>query len=326
MKKKLLVIIGPTATGKTDIALKIAAQLNGELISCDSRQVYKGLDIGTGKLPTNTQNIRIEKHDTYWIVNSIPIWLYDVADVSNQYTVANYVIDASRVVSEITKRGKLPIIVGGTGLYVRALLDGLAELEIPVNTDLRENLERLSKQELQHTLEKLSTETWDALTISDKENPRRLLRAIEKIYMYPYISKEKQFIGVSKVYESLKIGLTAPREVLYKNIDDRVLKRLSQGMIDESKKLINQGVSIDRLQRLGLEYGVLADYLEGKIASIEGPNSLISVMQYKIHAYARRQITWFKKEQSIDWFDITEHNYHKKIEKIVQEWYYKSSN
>ncbi len=322
--QKILVILGPTATGKTDLGLKLAKKLDGELIACDSRQVYRGLDIGTGKIPWHLalDSAHLTKGDGFWVIDGIKIHLYDVVDPSQQYTVADYVKDAEKVISEIKLRGKLPIIVGGTGLYLKALLEGLPNLAIPVDEKLREELEKLSLLELQDKLRLISPTKWNKLNNSDKQNPRRLLRSIELIIMNPYKDTKDKRYKIRDEYDVLKIGLTAPREEIYKKVDLRVLDWINQGIVGEVEKLRRDGLSLERLRQLGLEYGVLADYLSGEIREIEGDQGLIRVMQGKIHGYVRRQQTWFKKAGDINWFDITDTNYTAKLEKIVAKWYH----
>lgn len=314
--KKLLVILGPTATSKTDLGLYLAKKFNGELVACDSRQVYKGLDIGTGKLPKG--NVRVVKGERYWEMDGIKVWMYDVADPQIRYTVADYVKEATRLMSDVTRRSKLPIIVGGTGLYLKALLESLLNLTIPVDSRLRERLENLSKQALQQKLKELSLNRWEELNHSDRENPRRLLRAIELIIMYPYRKTSQISDLKAQNYDILKIGLTAPRPVIYKKVDSRVLTRAKLGMVEEAK-VCQEGLGLQRMRELGLEYGVLADYFEGKITTKE---KLWKVMKNKIHAYVRRQETWFKKESNVYWFDVTEKEYLEKVEKRVFLWYY----
>lgn len=314
--KKLLVILGPTATGKTDLGLYLAKKFNGELVACDSRQVYKGLDIGPGKLPKG--NVRVVKGERYWEMDGVKVWMYDVADPQIRYTVADYVKEATRLMSDVTRRSKLPIIVGGTGLYLKALLEGLPNLTIPVDPKFRETLESLSKQALQQKLKELSLKRWEELNHSDRENPRRLLRAIELIIMYPYRKTTQMSDLKTQNYDILKIGLTAPRPVIYKKVDSRVLARAKLGMVEEAK-VCRERLGLQRMRELGLEYGVLADYFEGKITTKE---KLWKVMKNKIHAYVRRQETWFKKESNVHWFDVTEKEYLEKVEKRVFLWYY----
>lgn len=321
LSKKILVILGPTATKKTDLALQLAKKFNGELVSADSRQVYKGLDIGTGKIPTDLRfkndDLRIKKDKGWWEVNGIRIWMYDVVSPKKQYNVASFVKDAEKVIEKIRKKGKLPIVVGGTGLYLKALIDGLFNLAIPQDLNLRNRLKRLSVTKLQRQLQKLSPAHWQQLNISDRQNPRRLSRSIELIKMYPYIDNKKKIISLSEKNDILKIGLTAPRLILYQKVNNRVTLRIREGMVEEAKKMHEVGLSFKRMKQLGLEYGVMADYLQGKIKTDE----LISRMQGKIHGFVRRQLTWFKKEKNVNWFDITNKNYPIQVEILVTKWY-----
>lgn len=312
--KKILIIVGATSTGKTDLALRLAKKFDGELVACDSRQVYRGLDIGTGKLPG--QPAKITKGDGFWEIDGIKIWMYDVVVFKKQYTIYDYVKDASRVIDKILKRGKLPIIVGGSGLYLKALIEGLPNLSIPVDLKIRKELERLSLGNLQKKLQKLSPKKWEGMNNSDRQNSRRLVRAIEIISIgFTSDNGSKGLLRGS--FKTLKIGLTAERDILYKRIDERVISRINQGMLNEAKKLQTKGLTLKRMKQLGLEYGILADFLEGKIREQE----LIKIMQSKIHGFARRQLTWFKKEKEVTWFDVTDKNYIKKIDKLTSKWY-----
>ncbi len=329
MNKKLLVILGPTATGKTDLALLLAKKFNGELIACDSRQVYKGLDIGTGKLPSGVKSpkadlakggnaeFRVQKGERWWEIKGIKIWMYDIVDPESQYTVADYIKDATKVIKDISSRDKLPIIVGGTGLYLKALLEGLDNLQAPVDKSLREELERSTREQLQERLKNLSTTKWESLNLSDQQNPRRLLRSIELLSTNPYIDATKDK-GLITEFEIFKIGLTAPREELYKKADLRVLSRLDQGMIEEAQRLYRNGLTLQRMKELGLEYGVLADFLNGVIKTKE---EFIKILQNKIHGYIRRQLTWFKKEKDVIWFDISNKHLVSEVEKLTSDWY-----
>lgn len=321
---KALIIIGSTSTGKTDFALDLAKKFNGELISCDSRQVYIGLDIGTGKLPG--KKVKVKKGQGFWKMDGVKVWMYDVVDPKKQYTVYDYVKDAKKVINDIIARDKLPIIVGGTGLYLKALLEGLPSLVIPADSRLRKELEKLSLQELQIKLQKLSAQKWENMNNSDRQNPRRLIRALEiassaniNATAVGLMSTKSPNMSLVDQADVLKIGLTAPRQILYQRIDQRVIDRINQGMIDEAKSLHNKGLSFKRMKQLGLEYGVLADFLQGKIKE---KDELVKIMQGKIHGYARRQVTWFKKERDIYWFDITNKLYSGQVESRVNSWYY----
>ena len=318
LNNKLLVILGPTATGKTDLALKLAKEFSGELISADSRQVYKGLNIGTGKIPSGISKyqITIYKKEKYWKINGIKVWMYDVADPKRQYNVSCFVKGANKIIDDVYKKGKLPILVGGTGLYIKALIDGLNILNVPINKSLRRELEKLSLFQLQKRLQLTSLERWNILNYSDKQNPRRLTRSIEIVSMQPSIQSQKSKY-LSKKYNVLKIGLTASRDILYEKVDQSVNARLNSGMIEEVRNLNENGLSLKRMKQLGLEYGILADYISGKILK----EDLAGILKGKIHGYVRRQLTYFKKEKEINWFDITESKTLNKIEKLIHFWY-----
>lgn len=304
----IIVVMGPTATGKTDLGLELARKFNGELISADSRQVYKGLDIGAGKYPGNFKNI--EKRIGCWIVDGTPIYLYDQVDLNQVFSAADFVQLATQAIADIHRKSKLPIIVGGTNFYIKALLTPIPSLNLPIDEDLREKLSKYSLIKLQQRLQKLNIHKWETMNHSDSKNPRRLVRAIEVSLAMP--AQNKTF----PKYNVLKIGLMAKREILYERVNQRVISRINQGMVEEAKNLINSGVSLIRLKQLGLEYGVLADYLSGKITNLE------KVMQGKIHEYIRKQLTWLKKEKDIHWFDITQPDYAQEVEKVVAQWYH----
>ncbi len=312
---KLLCIIGPTATGKTDLGITLAKKLNGELVSCDSRQVYRGLDIGTGKLPCN--DVEYTKHNKVWLIDSIPVWLYDIVDPKVRYDVWQYVQDAAAIVEQINQSGKLPIIVGGTGMYLKGLLEGFSEMEIPVDPKLRQELEQLNPEDLRQKLKKIDLPQFKLLNNSELHNKRRLIRRIEKLLMSKELSQPQINRGIGNKYEVLKIGLTADREVLNKRIDQRVIKRVNAGMIKEAENLYQEGLSYERMKQLGLEYGLLSDLLEGLIDK----NEFIKKLQFRIHQYAKRQLTWFNRDNKIKWFDITGPDFEQKVEQTVLGWY-----
>lgn len=313
--KKVLVILGLTATGKTDLALSLAKKYNGELVSADSRQVYKGLDLGTGKLPG--KEVKVKKGEGFWCLDGVKVWMYDVADPRERYTVKDYIDRAEKVIEDILNRGKLPIIVGGTGLYLKALLEGLPNLQIPSDEKLRGELQNLSLADLQKKLQLLSPIVWEKMNNSDRQNPRRLLRSIELATMNPYTKEIKNLKLKIKNFDLFKIGLTAPRPFLREKIFRRLISRINQGMVEEAERLYKEGVSLRRMRELGLEYGALADLLEGKISKEE----MTAVLAVKIAQFAKRQETWFKKEKDVSWFDITKKGWLHQVEKKVGLWY-----
>jgi len=262
---KLLIICGPTATGKTALAAVLAKQFNGELVSADSRQVYRGMDIVTGKDRPN-----------------VPVWLYDVVAPDEEFSVSRWVKLANSAIFDIATRGKLPIIVGGTGLYINALIHPFETIDIPPNKALRTKLQTLTVAELQKMVKRSD------MNNSDWNNPRRLIRKIE-------IARSKVVIGKpARQYDYLVIGLTAPIPVLYKRIDDRFKKRVRQGMKEEIKILLKKyGKELSSMSAIGLNE----------------------------HAYARRQLTWFKKQKGIHRFDVTDLEHQNRVAAIVAAWY-----
>lgn len=318
--KKVLVILGPTATGKTDLALALAAKFDGELVSCDSRQVYKDLDIGTGKKPSKKSTLwtdESKKLHGRWVIDGVSVWMYDVVSPEVRFTVKDYTEKATWVIKDVIRRGKLPIIVGGTGLYLKALTEGLPNLGVPVDEQLRRKLEVLPLKKLQERLQSLSPLRWIKMNNSDRQNKRRLLRAIELLIMHPYKNTIQNSKSMIQSYETLKIGLTAPRKVLNQRIDLRLILRIDQGLIEEGKKLQRKGLAFERMRELGLEYGMLAELLEGKISKEE----FVRKLQIKIHQYAKRQMTWFRKERGVHWFDVSDAGLLPKVEKLVRSWY-----
>ena len=312
--KKVLIILGSTSSGKTDLALTLAKKFHGELISADSRQVYKNLDLGTGKLPD--RSVKFQKEDGVWVIDGVKVWGYDLVDTSTQFTAYDFVRFAQNAINEITKLGKLPIIVGGTGLYIKSLIQDLPNLSVVFDPILRKKLEKLTLMQMQQNLQSLSIDKWNSMNNSDRQNPRRLIRALEICLNKD--KKEENKIELEK-YDVLKIGLKVQRSILFQRINKRVEKRVNLGMIEEAENLYKLGLSIKRMKELGLEYGVLADYILGKIKTRE---EVIKILEKQIQKYAKRQETWFKKERDINWFDINEKKYTEKVEKLVLKWYH----
>lgn len=308
--KGLLIITGPTATGKTDLGVHLAKKFNGEIIAADSRQIYQGLDLISGKYPASFK--KVEKFKNHWIVDGVKIWMYDVVATSGDYNLFQYIADAKKFLRKITQQKKLPIIVGGTGFYIKGLLEGLT---VGVGkTNLRQTFEDLTLETLQKELQKLNPTIWMGLNNSDKNNRRRLTRLIE---IYSTSKNTRKLSGVGKKFATLKIGLTARREFLYKRVNERVMDRIKKGMIEEASKLHKSGMSFKRMFDLGLELRALAYFLQEKITSVE----LIEYLQVKIRNYLKRQLTWFKKDGEINWFDIEQDSFQEMIENAVMKWY-----
>jgi tRNA dimethylallyltransferase len=279
MKPRLLVICGPTATGKSDLAVMLAKKFSGEIISADSRQVYKGLNIGTGKITTKE-------------MAGIPHYLLDVASPRTKFSVVNYVDKSEKAIDEIFRKNKTPILVGGTGFYIEALIDGVVLPDVPPDQKLRANLLRKTSVELVRMLTRLDPKRAAAI---DPHNIRRLIRAIEiakALGKVPKVKKHKPH------FKPLIIGLNLESAELRSKIHTRLLKRLDQGMIEEVRKLHKAGLSWKRMNELGLEYRYVALFLQKKISKEE----MVTKLETEIWHYAKRQITWFKRDKRIKWF------------------------
>lgn len=310
--KKVLVILGPTASGKSDLAVELALKLNGpsrlasegvaggEVISADSRQVYAGLDIGTGK---------ITKEE----MKGVPHHLLDVAPPEKVFTVSDFKRIGEEAINQILDRGKLPIICGGTGFYIEALLGETSIPEVPPNPELRKELEEKTTEELFDILSKLDPERAETI---DAKNKRRLVRAIEICNALGSVPKQvasSQHLTSSK-YDVLKIGMKIPDEELRERINLRLQKRIEMGMIEEAEKLHERGLSYERMRELGLEYSALADLLENKITKAE----MIARLETEIWQYAKRQITWFKRDTEIKWFNPKDPVIFKEVERFLE--------
>ena len=279
-----IILLGPTATGKTSLAVKLADRYNAEIISADSRQVYKGLDLGSGK-----------DLEEYIITaangrkKQIPYHLIDIADLSQEYSVFNYQKDFYKVFSSINQRQILPVICGGTGMYLDSIIRGYELQEVPTNTELRLSLNGCSMEELAERLRSLKPDLHNNTDLTERH---RLLRAIE-IAEYEKTPEALQKKAQSPAHPNIVpyiLGLTFPRDILRKRIKDRLRIRLKNGMIEEVDNLHKNGVPWERLERLGLEYGYISRMLQGKIKSEE----LFSQLYTAIGQFAKRQETWFR--------------------------------
>lgn len=313
MSNKLLVIVGPTGTGKTALALKLAKQFNAELVSADSRQLYKEMDIATGKEVEELKAGLASKHSGYWEVEGVKIHLYDQLDPKETFSVAQYQQLAVKKINEIQEQGKLPILVGGTGLYIAAVTDGLNIPKSPPDLKLRARLENTPNEELYETLKKVDPETASEV---DQNNPRRLLRALE-VY---YTTGQKISLLKTKFkpdFDLLFIGLTAPREELYERADKGVEKWLKQGLVEETGKLIKKGYDQKLPSMTSIGYRQIIMQLENKITFEEA----IQRIKFDRHGYIRRQLTWFKRDSRIYWFNIVDEGWDKEVGKLVSAWY-----
>lgn len=305
--KKLLVICGPTATGKTALAIALARKFNGEIISADSRQVYKGMDIGTGK----------EWDRSLPVGRQIKIWGYDIVSPAKGFSISQYLKFAKKAISNIAKRGKLPILVGGTGFYIKGVVDGIPTVSIPRNGDLRKNLEGRGVGELFEMLAQIDSVRAGQMNSSDRKNPRRLIRAVEVATWKLEHGESGQSHVASSKQLTLMVGLAAPRDFLDRKISQKVQERVRVGMKEEIQKLISLGVDWGDQSMQALGYRQWRDNFEG-----EAPEGVvINEWKKEEKKYARRQLTWFKKDKRINWFDVTDNNYPKSVEKLIKKWY-----
>jgi tRNA dimethylallyltransferase len=270
-KPTVIVILGQTATGKSEMAVKIAKKIGGEIISADSRQVYKGLDIGSGKI-------------TQKEMRGIPHHLLDIANPKNKFTISEYQKLAISAMAEIVKKDKVPIICGGTGFYIDAITKGTVFPEVPPNLKLRKSLEKKPTPELWKILKKLDSRRAKNI---DKNNKVRLIRAIE---IAKALGKVPKITKVKPLYKFVKIGLHLPSRELQEKIEKRVKKMFKTGLLKEIKKLKKIGISDKRLRELGFEY-----YNPTEEKVIAGTLK-----------YSKRQLTWFKRDKEIKWFTSKE--------------------
>lgn len=282
MHNKLIVILGPTASGKSDLAIKLAKKFNGEIVSADSRQIYKEMDIGTAK------NVRPLRPNI--------IHLIDVVRPDQEFTLAQYKRLAIKAIKDIQRRGKLPFLVGGTGLYIQAIVDNLQIPIVKPDKKLRNKLEKLTNQELLQQLKKIDPLT--AATI-DLNNKRRLIRALEVC-----LKTKKPFSQQRKkgqpLFDVCQIGLKLNKKILERRINQRVEQMIKMGLIKETKKLAKK-YSLDLPAMSGIGYQEISQYLQGKI-NLGQAKALI---KQHTRQYAHRQMTWFKKDQRINWLNYS---------------------
>ena len=278
-KRKIIVILGPTASGKSALAVKLAKKINGEIISADSRQVYKGLDIGSGKI--TKKEMRGVPHHCIGIVYPKKI-----------FTVVDFKKRADEAIEKIFAKNKTHIIVGGTGLYIQAIVDNIVLPEVKPDWKLRKELEKKTTEEMFKMLKKLDPERARSI---DAKNPRRLIRAIEIAKKIGKIPKLKSMSR--RDLDIRQIGIKLPDEILKKNIEKRIKKMLKGGLVAETNKLRKSGLSWKRIYELGFEYKYPALFLRGEISKDE----MLSKMLIENRQYAKRQMTWFKRDKIIKW-------------------------
>ena len=275
-KGKLIAIVGTTASGKSSLGIDLAKHYNGEIISADSRQVYRHLDLGTGKV-TKEEMAEVKHH------------LIDILDLNQPFSVAHFQKLAYEAIDDVLDRGHLPFLVGGTGLYTRAVVEGYNLSDVPPDIEKRKMLEGLDRDELCLRLEKLGEK------VSNDEPTRRLIRRLEKL------DKGVKSENLSHPrYDVLQLGLTFDREELYSRIGIRLDQRIKEGMIDEVREVVKLGATPEFLEGLGLEYRLTYRYITGKYKNFE---EYREDLFKQIRHFAKRQMTWFRKEKNIVWLD-----------------------
>ena len=326
---ELIVICGPTCTGKTSLGIRLCKKFGGEIVSADSRQIYKYMDIGTGKLPGGVQRSKIKdqnqvqnskpkvtRGDGYWTIDGVYIHLYDVVEPDRKFSVARFKDAATKEIESMKRRGKVPFLVGGTGFYIAAVLGETEFPRIAPDWKLRKELEKLSTAELFEKLQKLDPERAKSI---DPKNPRRLIRAVEIAINAPSGPRELHSINVPRADPSvanlLKIGLTAPREVLYQRADHWAEGVVNNGLLQEVQDLIHRGYK-NTPPMQGIIYQSAVDHLDGKVTKKE----MLQTIKFDLHGYIRRQLTWFKRDKEIQWHDITKSGFDVGIEDVVKSY------
>lgn len=294
---KVIVILGPTASGKSELAVKLAKKFNGEIISADSKQVYQNLDIGSGKVPRDLYSKKfglIYKTKIPYIYKGIIHHLLDVASPKKIFTVAQYQKLAKKALKDILRRGKIPIVCGGTGLYIDSLIYGQKFPTVPPQSKLRKELEKKSAEELFKQLKKLDPKRAENI---DRHNRRRLIRALEIILTTKKpVPSKSTIIYDSASYDVLKIGVSVPKEKLKTRINQRVDKMIKLGLIHETKQLLKKyPANLPVFDAIG--YREIIGYLKGKTTLSE----TVSLIKKNTWQYSKRQMTWFKRDKNIYW-------------------------
>lgn len=308
-KEKVIVICGPTASGKTNLSIELAKQINGEIVSCDSMQIYKDMTIGTAK-PT------IEE------MQGIKHYLIDCVSPETRYSVADYKKDASKAIKEILEKEKVPIIVGGTGLYLESLIYGIEYNEIETDLEYRSELERIeSKQGLQVLYEMAEKTDKEATKKISKNDKKRIFRILE---IYHSTGKTKTEVEIESrkngpEFDYILFGITMDREKLYERINKRVDIMIENGLIEEVKQILEKYSEFPTAMQ-GLGYKEVVEYLKGQVSKDE----MIEKIKMETRRYSKRQLTWFRKYQNLTWINGLE-NIQDNIRIILEEYSEKSS-
>ncbi len=302
---QLLVVTGPTASGKTYRAVSLAKQLDGEIISADSRQIYRNLDIGTGK-------------DLYEY-GSVPYHMIDICPAGYKYNLYEYLRDADKAIATVKGNGHLPIICGGTGLYIESILKGIRLPEVPENRELRDALAGKSLEKLTAQLSQMKT----LHNVTDVDTCQRAIRAIEIATYYQQHPQQAILTVPHPINNALIVGVDIDRDNRRHRISDRLDARLREGMIDEVDSLLKSGIPADDLIYYGLEYKFLTLYLTGKLTYQE----MYSGLETAIHQFAKRQMTWFRGMERrgfhIHWlpYDMPDSDFNEAVQTLIDKFH-----
>lgn len=299
--KNLIAIVGPTASGKTHKAVALAEKIGGEIVSADSRQLYKGMDIGTGK-------------DLFEYGN-VPYHLIDICPAGYKYNLYEYLRDCNAAIDAIKSRGKMPVVCGGTGLYVESILNGIRLPQVPENPELRAEMEN-------HTLEQLTemlSQMKSLHNITDVDTKKRAIRAIEIQKYYEAHPECKSETEPHPIENALVVGINIDRDARRRRISQRLRTRLNEGMVDEIRSLLAAGVPPDNLIYYGLEYKYVTLYIIGQLAY----NDMVEKLEIAIHQFAKRQMTWFRGMERrgfrINWlsFDMSDNEFAETVSAMI---------
>ncbi len=303
-RKPLVAIVGPTAVGKTALSLELAERFRGEIVSADSRIIYKGLDIGTDK-PSPEERARVPHH------------LVDVTTPDRPLSLAEYMRMAYAAIDDILARGRIPFLVGGTGQYVWAVLEGWQVPEVPPDETLRRRLEEEAREKGPETLyRRLQALDPDAAALMDPKNVRRIIRALEVIERTGRRFSEQRR-KVPPPYDVLIIGLTRPREELYRRIDERIERMLERGLVEEVKALLDAEYDPSLPALTGIGYRQIVDYLQGRVTLEEA----VQAIRKATRRYVRHQYNWFRLEDPrIHWFDLSRPDAREHVFRLIKQW------
>ncbi|MBC8590537.1 tRNA (adenosine(37)-N6)-dimethylallyltransferase MiaA [Wansuia hejianensis] len=306
MKDNLVVLMGPTAIGKTDLSVNVAKDLDGEIISADSMQIYKYMDIGTAKITQSE-------------MQNIPHYLIDFIYPDEEYTVSNYQFDAKNLIHEINSRNKLPIVVGGTGLYINSLVYNLNFANVPPNEEIRKRYEDLANEYgneyIYEKLKKIDLEGSQKIELADR---KRIIRYLEIFELTGKTMSEhnKNFRKEVTDYNLAMICLNMDRSILYNRINDRVDLMIEKGLIGEVKKILDMGYKKNLISLQGIGYKEIISYLDGEMSLSEA----IDKIKQGSRNYAKRQLTWFRRDKRIKWINIDEFQNNHELSIFVQEY------